>query len=115
MDMLSLLESIDIDNKETTELLKSVSTSARFLKAFPSISYQYMIFIINNTTQRYKRYIEGIDDWKLGGINYSYIPQLINKFFSIPADTDDNIKSKISLMKSIDDQMINIITKHNIL
>ena len=103
MDMWNLLESIDIDNKETTELLNYVANPYIDMKC------------IENTTDRYKRYIEGINDWELGGINYDYIPLYINKFLIMGVNSDDNIRTKISIMKFIDEQLVNIITKHNIL
>ena len=60
--------------------------------------------IINRTTERYKRYISGIDTWQVGDISYDYIRENINTYLSIQT-IQENIPSKLRWMEIIDNQI----------
>jgi len=60
--------------------------------------------IINRTTERYKRYISGIDIWQVGDISYDYIRDNIMTYLSIQIN-QENIPSKLRWMEIIDNQI----------
>ena len=60
--------------------------------------------IINRTTERYKRYISGIDIWQVGDISYDYIRDNIMTYLSIQT-IEENIPSKLRWMEIIDNQI----------
>ena len=60
--------------------------------------------IINRTSERYKRYISGIDTWQIGDISYDYIRENINTYLSIQT-IQENIPSKLRWMEIIDNQI----------
>ena len=60
--------------------------------------------ISNRTTERYKRYISGIDIWQVGDISYDYIRENIKTYLSIQT-IQENIPSKLRWMEIIDNQI----------
>ena len=82
-----------IDEKE--ELIYSASS---IIKKFGEMR------VINKATERYMRYIDGIDVWQVGDISYDYIHDNIKTYLSIPT-IPENIQIKIKWMEIIDSQI----------
>ena len=62
------------------------------------------IRLIKNATERYNRYISGIDIWQVGDISYDYIRDNIMTYLSIQIN-QENIPSKLRWMEIIDNQI----------
>ena len=60
--------------------------------------------LIKNATERYKRYISGIDIWQVGDISYDYIRDNIMSYLSIQIN-QENIPIKLKWMDIIDNQI----------
>ena len=62
------------------------------------------IRVIKNATERYNRYLSGIDIWQVGDISYDYIRDNIMTYLSIQT-IQENIPSKLRWMEIIDNQI----------
>lgn len=60
--------------------------------------------LISNATERYNRYLAGIDIWIVGEVSYDYIRDNIKTYLSIP-NIQQNIQAKIKWMEIIDSQI----------
>ena len=60
--------------------------------------------LIKNATERYNRYMSGIDIWQVGDVSYDYIRENIKTYLSIQT-IQENIPSKLRWMEIIDNQI----------
>ena len=62
------------------------------------------IRLIKNATERYNRYISGIDIWQVGDISYDYIRENIKTYLTIQIN-QENIPIKLKWIEIIDNQI----------
>ena len=60
--------------------------------------------LIKNATERYNRYMSGIDIWQVGDVSYDYIRENIKTYLSIQT-IQENIPSNLRWMEIIDNQI----------
>ena len=60
--------------------------------------------LIKNATERYNRYMSGIDIWQVGDVSYDYIRENIKTYLSIQT-IQENISTKLKWMELIDNQI----------
>ena len=60
--------------------------------------------LIKNATERYNRYMSGIDIWQVGDVSYDYICENIKTYLSIQTNKE-NISTKLKWMEVIDSQI----------
>lgn len=60
------------------------------------------------TDERYARYLRGIDIWEINGVSYEYIRENIKVYLSMDSN-EENLITKLKLMRKIDKQLKKII------